>query len=226
VSTQTLTISSNAAAKVAGIGLLLMTFLAVFAQFGVWQKLVIPGDALSTIDNILLNKFSFQLAILAFLFVIVLDVIVAWGLYILFKPGDKALSLLTAWMRIIYAAMFGVALYSLLSVSRILSGMEPYSSLASDQLNTQVMLNLHSFYDSQILALIVFGIHLFLLSSLIYRSQLLPKWLGALVAISGLGYIVDGVHLTIMTGYPNTIAQYTFFGELVLMFWLLLKRFN
>src|SRR5438067_12874557 len=56
-------ISLRQAALVAGVGLLLMTFLAPIANFGVLQKLIVPGDAAVTAQNIAAAPGLFRLAI-------------------------------------------------------------------------------------------------------------------------------------------------------------------
>lgn len=70
--------SQRNAAIVAGVGLLLMSVAHIIASF-VYNSVLVPGDAAATANNILANELQFRLAVLGFLFVIVLDVIVAWG---------------------------------------------------------------------------------------------------------------------------------------------------
>ena len=115
-------VSLRTAATVAGLGLLVMAILAPIVQFGVLQKLVIPGNAETTIENIMASATLFRTGIFIFLVVAILDVVVAWALYILLKPVNKRLSLLAAWFRVVYAAIFAVSLGNLLNVSQLLAG--------------------------------------------------------------------------------------------------------
>ena len=49
----------------------------------------------------------------------------------------------------------------------------------------------------------------------------MPSWLSVLVAIAGLGYLVDGAGTALLAGYGPGIAGFTFAGEVLLMVWLL-----
>lgn len=109
-------ISLRKAAIVAGLGLLIMTILAIFANFFVLQSLIVPGDAATTANNIMANELLFRLGICSFIIVAILDVVVAWALYVLLKPVNKSLSLLSAWFRLVYAAILGIALVNFFSV--------------------------------------------------------------------------------------------------------------
>lgn len=222
-----LTITPNRAARIAGIGLVLMTLLAMYAEFGVRQSLVVPGDVVTTADNILAHTVKFRLAIAAYLIVAVLDVIVAWGLYVLLSGTNRPLSQLTAWLRIVYATMLGSLLVHFTNVLHLLSGKTPYTYLTPDIQLAQVMLSLDAFDDGWMIALIVFGLHLVLLGVLVYESVDFPKWLGVLVGIAGLGYINDGLHRLFAPDCTDMmIAQYTFVGEVLLMLWLLFRRYE
>ena len=51
----------------------------------------------------------------------------------------------------------------------------------------------------------------------------MPKWLGALLVLAGLGYLIDSIGKLFVPGYSLTLAAFTFVGEVVLIFWLLWK---
>lgn len=86
-------ISFRQAALVTGLGLLLLAVLAAITNFGVLQKLIVPGDAKITARNIAAAQGLFRIAIGSFFVVAILDVVVAWALYILFQPVSRSLSL-------------------------------------------------------------------------------------------------------------------------------------
>ena len=72
-------ISIRKSALVAGFGLLLMAILAPIANFGVFETLIVPGDATATADNIMASPGLFRTGIFVFLIVAILDVVVAWA---------------------------------------------------------------------------------------------------------------------------------------------------
>jgi len=131
--------------------------------------------------------------------------------------------LLAAWFRMAYAAVFVGALANLAQVSQLLSG-EGYTSMfAADQMNAQVMRSVDAFKSGWDLGLGVFGVHLMLVGYVAWRSNYVPKWLGAVVLVAGLGYFVDSLGKVVSASYDLGITMFTFVGELLLLFWLLWK---
>lgn len=211
-------ISQRQAAFAAGGALLLMVFLAPIAYFSVIQNLIVPGDAQATVANILNSLDSFRMSILMLLFVAMLDIVVAWGLYVLLKPINKSLSLLMAWIRVVYAAIYVVAIANLYNVLPLLGDSGYTALLGTDSLNAQVMLLVDSFRNEWDIGLGIFGIHLFLLGYMVFKSN--QKILGGLVILAGFGYFIDSFGKILMADYSLTVSLYTFAGEILLIFWL------
>lgn len=211
-------ISPRQAALTAGFGLLLMVVLAPIAYFSVIQNLIVPGDAQATVSNIMNSLGSFRISVVLLLIVAILDIIVSWGLYVLLKPINKSLALLTAWFRVVYATIFAVAIANLYNVLPLLADTS-LTEMLGDQLNTRVMLLLESYRIEWDTGLAIFGIHLLLLGFLIYKSG--PRILGILVVIAGIGYSVDSFGKMLSPDYSLTISLYTFAGEILLIVWLL-----
>jgi hypothetical protein len=220
---QSTDVSPRTAAIVAGLGLLLMAVLAPFANFYVLQNLVVANDAKTTALNIVASNGLFRIGVCCFLVVAVLDVVVAWALYVLLEPVNKSLSLLAAWFRVVYAAVFVIALMPLLGVLQLLSGAEFLKGLETNQLNAQVMLSVGAFRSGWDLGLVIFGFYLLVLGYLIFKSGFIPKWLGILVGIASVGYLVDSFGKFLIPNYNLTVSTFTFVGEFLLIFWLLWK---
>lgn len=213
-------------ARLAGFGLLLMFVLAIFAIFFVIQGLIIPGDSAATANNIITNEMLFRSGITSFIIVLILDVLVAWSLYVLLKHVNKNLSLLAAWFRLIYTAIFGAALFNLLSVLQLLSGVD----LEMEHIQTEIMLYINAFNNGWIVGLVFFGLHLTVLGFLIFKSSLMPRILGILVVIASLGYLLDSFAKILLSNYTDyqtifilIVAISGVTGELSLAIWLLFK---
>jgi hypothetical protein len=69
----------------------------------------------------------------------------------------------------------------------------------------------------------LFGLHLLLIGYLAYRSGYVPRLLGALIAISGLGYAADSLGAVLSSGSWTDISAFTFIGEFLLALWLLIR---
>lgn len=215
-------ISQPKAAMVAGFGLLAMTIFALFA-FSVQQDLIVSGDAATTAHNIMADELLFRIVISSFLMVIILDVVVAWALYVLLKPVNSSLSLLAAWSRLVYAIIFGVALANLFVVLDLLSGADYLTAFETDQLNAQLMLSLNAFDHVWDIGFVFFGIHLALLGYLVFKSDYIPGILGVLLIVAGLSYLIDYLAIILFPSFDVAISQVLGWGELLFMFWLLLK---
>jgi hypothetical protein len=223
-SRSTADISLRHAALASGLGLLLLAILAAIVNFGVLQKVIVAGDAQTTAQNIAAAQGLFRVAIGGFFAVAILDVVVAWGLYFVFQSVNRSLSLLAALFRVVYATMLAIAVNNLLSALQVVGGADFLKAFGTDQLQSQMMVFLGAFQSGWDLALIVFGLHLFVLGILVFRSGKTGlRVLGILIIAAGLGYLVDGCGKVLLPNYSLTIAMYTFIGEPLLMLWLLWK---
>jgi Domain of unknown function (DUF4386) len=208
------------AAVVAGFGYLLGP--VAYAEFTIMPKLVIPGDIARTVENLVSRKGMFVGAILCYLISFLLDIVVAWALYVLLAPVNRALSLLAAWFRLVYTAVVLVALMNLVHVYGLLNQPDNLNALGSEQLHVQAKLGLDAFRSDWSLSLVIFGVHLVLIGWLIFRSWYVPKFIGILLVIDGLGWEIDSLRPYL---YPNAALSWlsiTFFGELLFMVWLLI----
>ena len=181
-------ISLRQAALASGLGLLLLAILAAIVNFGVLQKLIVAGDAQSTAQNIATAQGLFRLAIGGFFAVAILDVVVAWGLYFVFQPVNQSLSLLAALFRVVYATMFAIAVNNLLSALQVVAGADFLKAFGTHQVQAQMRVLLGAFQSGWDLALIVFGLHLFVLGILVFRSGKTGlRVVGILVTIRWIG---------------------------------------
>jgi Domain of unknown function (DUF4386) len=213
-------------ALVAGIGLLVMAVLAGAANFGAIEGLITKGDATRTAQDIMAHASLFRLGIAAFVAVVILDIVVAWALLTFFEPVDKGLATLAAWMRIAYAAIFAVAISQLVGVLPLLSNENSVTALGIDQRRTEALMKIQSYQDIWHIGLVLFGLHLVLIGYLACRSSYVPRVLGVLLVIAGLGYLVDSFGGVLVANYSISVAGFTFIGEVLLMVWLLLKGRN
>jgi hypothetical protein len=214
-------LSLRRAALIAGLGYLLTP--TVYAEFNVWPKLVIPGNIGQTVLNISAHQSLFAAAILCYLVSFLLDVVIAWALFYLLAPVNRALSLLAAWFRLVYAAVGAVASLHLFNVLRLLQDPGYAAAFGLRPFQAQAKFLLDAFHWDWSISLIIFGIHLVLLGVLIFRSTYIPRLIGALLVIDGLAWLVSSLQPYL---YPNAHLGWVFFayfGELVWMLWLLIR---
>ncbi|HJW18062.1 MAG TPA: DUF4386 domain-containing protein [Flavisolibacter sp.] len=215
--------STRTAALIGGFSLLVMVIAAPFVELIAYPKLVIPGKATETIQNIKDNRGLFTYVIFGYLLTFISDVVVAWALYILLKPVNEHLSLLTAIFRWIYTVIALVALLNLVTVYRIVNTSDYLNVFQPGQLNAEIMLLLKTFKSSWYFGLIFFSIHLVLLGYLVMRSGYIPFILGIVLIITGFGYLLTNLRPYLFPTINIDFAKYTFYGELIFMLWLLIK---
>ena len=73
------------------------------------------------------------------------------------------------------------------------------------------------------MGLLVFGIHLGLRGYLVYRSGYIPRILGILLTIAGLGYFINALCPYLLPDAQFGFIMIAFSGELIFMLWLLAK---
>jgi hypothetical protein len=223
-------ISQRQAARIAGSAYVIISVLALFANFYVLDRLTQPGDAAATVSNIADSEGLFRSGVVALMAVFVADAVVAWALYIFFRPVSRDLSLLTAWFRLLYTAMSGIALLNLAVVVLLVAGADAATALGAGQRDAQAMLFLDAYDYGWAIALVCFGVHLVLLGFLALRSDYAPRIIGILLVVAGLGYLVNSLARFLLLNYEDysdffflLVAVPAIAGEFSLTGWLLLR---
>lgn len=214
--------TARTASLTAGVSLLLMAALAGVGVFAAVGGLVTPGDATQTLADIRAADGLFRLGIASLIGVVALDVVVAWALHRVFRPVHPGASRLAAVFRLVYSGVFLVAIAELLGVLRLLEPEPRLEALSPDLIQTEVMLRIDTFHDIWATGLVLFGLHLLIIGYLAYRAVVLPRFLGILVAIAGLGYVFDSLAGILAFDVPE-VSTITFPGEVLLALWLLTR---
>jgi hypothetical protein len=112
---------------------------------------------------------------------------------------------------------------NLVTVYRLLHTPEYLTLFGANELKAQVDLLLNAYGYTWAMSLLIFGIHLVLLGCLIFRSNYVPRILGILLAIDGVGWMVSSLRPYLFPNAPLGYISITYFGELVFMLWLLIR---
>ena len=215
-------VSLKTAALISGFCLLIMVVAAPIAEMYAYPKLIVRGSLAETVENLSTHRSLFTTCILGYLLTFILDIVVAWSLYVLLKPVNAEVALLTALFRIVYTVVALVALLHLVSVYRIVYASTVFTL---DNQSTQIQVGnyLNAFKSQWYFGLVFFSMHLVLLGYLVIKSFYIPNIFGVLLVITGLGYSLTTFKPFL---FPNTnidFAAYTFYGEIIFMFWLFIK---
>jgi hypothetical protein len=211
------------ASLIAGVALLLMSALAGFGYNFAIHGLITAGNAARTAQDIMAHQGLFRSGIACLFLVIGLDVVAALGLYRVFSPAGKGISAVAAWLRIVYAGVFAVAVVQLIGAARLLGGGTSLPASGADRVHAQALSDISRFTDIWHAGLIVFGLYLLVIAWLAWKSGYVPKLLGVLIAIAGLGYIYDSIGAFISGGSWTQVSTVTFIGEFLLALWLVIR---
>jgi len=218
--------SPRSLARMAGVFQLLEALTATFGQVIVLDRLFVSGNAAATAANILGHERLFRLGFASSLIGVVCHIAWAVLLYDLLKPVNRRLSLFAVFVILVGCAI--QALTSLLYIAPllVLKGGSSLSAFTAEQLQalalTFLRLNAYAFD----IYLVFFGLWCVLIGFLIFRSTFLPRVLGVLLAIAGLGYL---------TFLSPPLARHLFFpyiagaaalGEIPSLLWLLVVGVN
>jgi len=160
--------------------------------------------------------------------VLVADVVVAWALFIFLKPVGESLSLLTAWLRLVYVAIAALPVINLLLVPLLLSSADDHGGTQPVQRDAQATLLLRSFDFGLNVGFVFFGLHILGLGYLIVRSDYVPTVLGVLLIVASVAYLIDSFACFLSSSYENNKAHSLVFAipaiisEFSLTVWLLI----
>ncbi len=217
--------SSLLLSRMTGGLLLVMAITAGFAELGVRQSLIVPGDAAATAARIAAAGRLFDAGFVGYLVGFLSDVPVAVLLYLLLRRTSPTTAMLAAAFRLVYTAIVAAGLVHFFEGGALLRG-GASTALEPHMVNALALGSLERFDHAFSLALAFFGCHLVLLGGAMWDRRAAPRWLGVLLVVAGGAYLIDSMTKLVAPSVHEVLAQAlgvpTLF-ELVLAIWLLVK---
>jgi len=220
-------ISNKNLARIAGLLYLIVIATGLFAEVFVRQAFKVSGDALATANNIQSSEMLFRWGLVADLINFVCGLPVVLIIYFLFKRVNKFLLQLALIFVVIQTAIIAVNLLNQISPLLILSNNTYLKTFQPNQLAALSQLSLNIQGVGYAIGLVFFGIYCLIVGYVIFKSKMVPKFLGILYIISGLGYLINSFTMLLSKGFANPLFTYVaipiFIGELSFCLWLLIK---
>lgn len=217
-------------ARIAGFLYLIVIVGGVFAEILVRGRLVVQGDPTATAHNILAHELLFRFGFAVELFYCAAcNVPITLIFYNLFKVVNRNVTLLMVFLDLVVTAVESISLLAHYAPLIILGGGQHWSAFTAEQLHAATYMSLQLFEDGFAISLVFFGFDLLALGYLIFRSKFLPRTLGVLLAIEGLGYLVNSFTLFLAPALQPRISPYlvpTAIAEVALCLWLLIVGVN
>ncbi len=222
LSTQT---SPQRNARLAGILYLALVPLSFFGMI-IASGIVVPGDAAMTASHILASEMQFRLSIVSTLLVQVVNIFVVIALYRLLKPVNQSMAVMMVLFILLGAPIAMLNELNQFAVLFIVHNTTSLVGFTASQLQSllPLLLNLHQQGIS--IAQIFWGLWLFPMGYLVYKSGFLPKILGILLVIGCVGYLAQSFAAFLFPSFNVNIAMFTFWGEVLFPLWLVIKGVN
>ena len=211
-------------AKVAGVLLLLTFFGGGFGEMYIPNRLIVPTDAATTAANLKDSELLFRIGFATYLLEALCDVALAWIFYVLLRPVHKELALLAAFFGLVSTALFGFAELFYFSSSLVLRDAEYLKTFSPEQRNTLALLSLKTYGLGAGIFMAFYGVASLIRGILIFRSGYLPRFLGVLLGLAGVGFIARNFLLVLAPrlASPLLLAP-MFLAAMSMMVWFLAK---
>lgn len=215
-------------ARTAGILYLLVILCAGFSQGYVRESLIVVGDATATAQNIIHSEWLYRLGFVSDLVAFLCDLIISVLFYMLLKPVNKTIALIAAFLRLLaHPAIASINLLNHFIALQLLSGADYLAAFDTNQLHALVLLFLDMHAVGYLIGGAFFGLHLFFLGYLLFKSALFPNILGILIGLAAAGYIIESFGTFLFPKYKDVytwlVTVPAVIGELSLALWLLIR---
>jgi len=190
------------------------------------DNLIVHGNAAATASNIVAHETLFRLGIAAELIGMAGFIFVADALYDLLKGVNRRHASLMVTLIVVSVPIAFVNELNSIAALVLVRGGDFLSAFESPQRYAAAMffLNLHG--RGFVVAEIFWGLWLFPLALLVYRSRFLPRFLGVWLALAGVAWVIVSLTGILLPQYQDNVygyAQPAILGEIAFMLWLTIK---
>jgi len=190
-------------ARIAGVAMLLSIVFGFLGELYLPGKIVVRQDAAATAANIVGNPTFFRLTFAAYLVEGICDVILCVFFYVLLRPVNRNLALLSAFFGIASMVIYAVSEASFFAASIVLGDSSGMGTFTADQRNALAYLAIRLSGTIGWLFLCLYGIASMLRGYLIARSTYLPKFIGVLLMIGGVGFFLRSATYLLAPQYSS-----------------------
>jgi hypothetical protein len=213
--------------RVAGFIYLLLVVLAPFRLIYIPSALYVRGNATATANNIAAHELLFRVGMVSDLLCGTILIFLTLALYRLFKGVNQNLAVLVVILGGLLPAT--IDFFNVLNDAAALMlvrGADFLSVFEKPQRDALAMLFLRLHHQEIVAAEILWGLWLFPLAILTYRSRFLPRFLGVWLIINGFAYVIISFTGLLLPRYEDMVSNFAFpalLGEMAFMLWLVIK---
>ncbi len=212
--------------RFAGLLYLLFSLPGFFAMVYVPSKLIVQGNATATANNIAASETLFRLGIVGQLICQTGFIFVALALYDLLKGINRRQAVLYVILAVVAIPIAFLNELNSIAALALVRGADFLSIFEKPQREALAMLSLRLHEEGIGVVELCWGLGIFLLGLLVYRSRFLPRLLGVWLALDGFAYVIMSLTSVLLPQYYDKVFTYcqpATFGEVAFMLWLVIR---
>ena len=204
-------------------------FLILSMAGGIFGELYVPsqfmaGDAATTAAQLRLHDGLFRLGFAAYLVEAFSDIVLAWLFYVLLKPVHPEFALLPALFGLASMLLFAMTQMFYFSAPMFLNGSEYLTAFTPQQLEALAKAFLSLAGRLSVLSMLFYGTAWIIRGWLTFRSGYLPRFLGVIMIVAGIGFAAKTITQLLAPAYsPDLLLAPMFLNLLVLVIWMPLR---
>lgn len=217
-------------ARIGGALYLIIIGLGIFGEAFVRGRIIVSGDAAATAANIISMESLWRFGIASEFLSLICTIALAMIYFVLLRPVSRELNLLATFFRLVSIVVEAVAALNLFAALFPLGNAAFLKAFTPEQLYALASLATKSHSYGFSVSLLFLGCTFLIHGYLIFRSGYLPRVLGVLIQVAGVGYLTNSFALILYPAVANrvflAIMVPVFIGEASLCLWLLVKGVN
>jgi hypothetical protein len=213
--------SPKTKARLIGVLFLITMVAGGFAQGFVGGKLI-SGNVSATAANILAHETLYRLGFAVYLVEMACQIAMTVLFYELLKPASRTASALAAVFGLVGCTIKTLARLFFFAPLLVLGGAHYLSVFDLKQLQALAFFSLRVNYTVETIAMVFFGLNTLVTGYLVFRSTFLPRALGVVSVVGGLGWLLY-LYEPLAHRLESWIVGAGVIGALVMVLWFLVK---
>lgn len=214
-------------ARIAGLLYLLLAITSIFGLVYVPSKIIVEGDTVTTINNILGSPLLYRLGLISNLAYLIVFVFLVLAFYNLFKEVNRKHALLMVALVLVAIPTAFTNELNKIAVVLLVEGDNYAKAFDDDKRYALIEFFLGLYRYESFMVMSFWGLWLFPLGLLVIKSTFIPRVLGYLLIIGCFGYLVTSFTFLVSTHYGKILFQYatipSAISEVSIILWLLIK---
>jgi len=216
--------SAQRYAQAAGIFFIFSIIGGGFGEAYIPATYFVSNDPAATAANLRSSEWFFRLGFASYLVEAASDIALSLIFYVLLRPINKNLALMSAFFGLVSTAVFASSQLFSFATLHFVSDAQYLNAFSPKQINALMQLSIKYYGIGSGVFMVFYGIAAALRGYLIFHSKFLPKFMGVFMLIAGLSFITRNFLLVLIPSYASQLFLFPMFITVVTFSaWLLIK---